>query len=149
MANTVRRERSGAGKSVFVRLALCASFGAMACAVFADATWQGASFDLNADWSAEANWDGGVPGANDAALEISFAKATGIWKGSFLWWFDTPKHASTKVPFEGVMVQGEDLEGFGTYDVSASYVPYDKKGNPQKEKTYKVKESLPVRFARE
>ena len=47
-------------KSGFVRVALCASFGAMACAAFADASWQGASFDLNADWSAEANWNGDV-----------------------------------------------------------------------------------------
>ena len=72
MANTVRRERSGAGKSGFVRLALCASFGAMACAAFADATWQGASFDLNADWSAEANWNGGVP-TGEAVATIDYS----------------------------------------------------------------------------
>ncbi len=88
-------------------------------------------------------------GANDAALSLSFTQATGIWKGSFLWWFDGAKHTSTKVPFEGVMVQGEDLEGFGTYDVPASYVPYDKKGQPQKAKTYKYKESVPVSFRAE
>ena len=85
-------------------------------------------------------------GGNDASLAFSFTQATGIWKGSFLWWFEDPKHASQKVPFEGVMVQGEDLEGFGTCDVSASYVPYDKNGNPQKTKTYKYKESVPVGF---
>ena len=53
---------------------------------------------------------------------------------------------AVKVPFEGVMVQGEDLEGFGTYYVSASYVPYDKNGNPQKTNTYKYNESVPVGF---
>ena len=85
-------------------------------------------------------------GANDAALAISFTQATGIWKGSFLWWFDEPKHTSQKIPFEGIMVQGEDLEGFGSYDVQSSYIPYDKKGNPLKTKTYKFKESVPVLF---
>ena len=77
MANTVRRERSGAGKSGFVRLALCALFGAMVCAAFADATWQGTSFDLNADWSAEANWDGGVPtGAAVATIDYTGGNTT-------------------------------------------------------------------------
>ena len=72
MANAVRRGRSGAEKSGFVRLVLCASFGAMVCAVFADATWQGASFDLNADWSAEANWNGDVPtGAAVATIDYN------------------------------------------------------------------------------
>ena len=85
-------------------------------------------------------------GANDAALDFSFTQATGIWKGSFLWWFDEPKHTSQKIPFEGIMVQGEDLEGFGTYDVQSSYIPHDKNGKPQMEKTYKVRESLPVKF---
>ena len=85
-------------------------------------------------------------GANDAALALSFAQATGIWKGSFLWWNDAPKHVSTKVSFEGVLVQGEDLDGFGTFDASSSYVPVDKRGVPQDEKTYKYKESVPVSF---
>ena len=34
-------------------------------------------------------------------------------------------------------------------DVSASYVPYDKNGNPQNEKACEVMESLPIRFGRE
>ena len=85
-------------------------------------------------------------GGNDASLTFSFTQATGIWKGSFLWWLDEPKHASQKIPFEGIMVQGADLEGFGTYDVQSSYIPYDKKGNPLKTKTYKFKESVPVLF---
>ena len=80
---------------------------------------------------------------------FSFTQSTGVWKGTLLWDFGDPALDSVKVPFEGVMVQGENLEGFGTYDVSASYVPYDKNGNPQQEKTYKVKESLAVRFGRE
>ena len=81
---------------------------------------------------------------------FSFTQSTGIWKGSLIWDFGDPLLNLVKVPFEGVLVLGEEaLEGFGTYDVTASYIPYDKKGQPQKQKTYKVKESLPVRFARE
>jgi len=37
----------------------------------ADATWQGARFDLNADWSAAANWDGDVP-TGDAVATIGY-----------------------------------------------------------------------------
>ena len=77
---------------------------------------------------------------------FSFTQSTGVWKGVLIWDFGDPSFDPVKVPFEGVMVQGEDLEGFGTYDVPASYVPHDKKGQPQAAKSYKVKESLPVRF---
>ena len=78
---------------------------------------------------------------------FSFTQSTGVWKGTLLWDFGDPSFDSVKVLLEGVMVQGEDLDGFGTYDVSASYIPYDKNDNPQQEKTYKVKESLPVQFS--
>ena len=43
-----------------------------ACAARADATWKGARFDLNADWSAAGNWDGDVPTGN-AVATIGYA----------------------------------------------------------------------------
>lgn len=92
-------------------------------------------------------------GANDGALTLSFAQATGIFKGSYTLWYDyvsaedettgktTSAHVSKKVSFEGVMVQGWDkMRGFFLWDATGSYE--DPKTG--KEKAYKFKES---RFA--
>ena len=95
-------------------------------------------------------------GANDGALTLSFTQATGIFKGSYTFWYDylsaydettdkeTFSHTSKKVSFEGVWVQGMDsLEGFYLWDATGSY------NDPTtgKEKSYKYKESYGVRLA--
>jgi len=92
-------------------------------------------------------------GANDGALTLSFTPATGIFKGTYTFWYDyesaydattgksTLAHTSRKVSFEGVMVQGEDvMRGFYLWDATGAYED-EKTG---KEKTYKYKESHPV-----
>ena len=94
-------------------------------------------------------------GANDGALTLSFTQATGIFKGSYTFWFDyesaydetteksTMTHTSKKVNFEGVMVQGADLSGFYLWDATGTYDD----AKTGKEKTYKYKESHPVFFS--
>ena len=92
-------------------------------------------------------------GTNDGALTLSFAQATGIFKGSYTFWYDyesahdyttgksTMAHTSKKVNFEGIMVQGaNEMCGFYLWDASSVY------DDPKtgKEKTYKYKESYPV-----
>ncbi len=92
-------------------------------------------------------------GANDGALTLSFAQATGIFKGSYTFWYDyvsavdettgkkTLTHASKKVSFEGILVPGmEEMRGFYLWDVTGAYDD-PKTGKP---KTYKYKESYPV-----
>ena len=94
-------------------------------------------------------------GANDGALTLSFAQATGIFTGSYTFWYDytsaydktkdknneTLAHTSKKVNFEGILVQGEEsLRGFYLWDASSSYDD-PKTGKP---KTYKYKESYSV-----
>ena len=94
-------------------------------------------------------------GANDGALTLSFTQTTGIFKGSYMFWYDylsayyettgkaTWAHTSKKVSFEGVRVQGTDLlEGFYLWDATGSY--YDPKTG--KKKSYKYKESHGVRL---
>ncbi len=91
-------------------------------------------------------------GTNDGALTLSFAQATGIFKGSYTFWYDyesahdyttgksTMAHTSKKVNFEGIMVQGaNEMCGFYLWDASSVY------DDPKtgKEKTYKYKESYP------
>ena len=55
---------------------------------------------------------------------------------------ETYAHASKKVSFEGILVQGEEpkMNGFYLWDATSSYA--DPKTG--KEKTYKYKESHPV-----
>ena len=92
-------------------------------------------------------------GANDGALTLSFAQATGIFKGTYTFWYDyesahdettgktTAAHTSKKVNFEGITVQGaSSLSGFYLWDASGSY--FDEKA--KKEKAYKYKQSYPV-----
>ena len=92
-------------------------------------------------------------GANDGALTLSFAQATGIFKGSYTFWYDyvsaydettgkeTKAHTSKKVSFDGIWVQGMDsLSGFYLWDATDEYVD-EKTGKP---KTYKYKQSFPV-----
>ena len=92
-------------------------------------------------------------GENDGALTLSFTQATGIFKGSYTFWFDyesacdyvaektTFSHTSRKVSFEGILVQGEpEMRGFYLWDATGAYE--DEKSG--KEKTYKYKESHPV-----
>ncbi len=92
-------------------------------------------------------------GANDGALTLSFVQATGIFKGSYTFWYDyvsasdettgkdTYKHVAKKVNFEGIIVQGEEsMRGFYLWDATGAYA--DPKSG--REKTYKYKESHPV-----
>ena len=95
-------------------------------------------------------------GANDGALTLSFTQATGIFKGSYTFWFDyesaydetkdksTVSHTSKKVNFEGIFVQGEEpkMEGFYLWDATGEYED-EKTG---KLKSYKYKQSFPVRL---
>ncbi len=93
-------------------------------------------------------------GTNDGALTLSFTQATGIFKGSYTFWYDyesakdyttgksTKAHTSKKVSFEGILVQGEDpkMDGFYLWDAAGEYED-EKTG---KVKTYKYKQSFPV-----
>ena len=96
-------------------------------------------------------------GANDGALTLSFAQATGIFKGSYTFWYDyvsaydkttgkkTLTHTSKKVSFEGILVQGEEpnepiMDGFYLWDATGEYKD-PKTGKP---KTYKYKQSYTV-----
>ena len=91
-------------------------------------------------------------GRNDGALTLSFAQATGIFKGSYTFWYDyisawdetkekeTVAHTSKKASFEGVWVQGSGLSGCFAWEQPASYVDPKTK----KEKTYKYKEAYGV-----
>ena len=94
-------------------------------------------------------------GANDGALTLSFTQATGIFKGSYTFWYDyesayddttgksTMAHTSKKVSFEGIMVQGmESLAGFYLWDAAGVY----EDAKTGKEKTYKYKQSYPVQL---
>ena len=92
-------------------------------------------------------------GTNDGAMTLSFTQATGIFKGSYTFWYDyesaydatkdksTMAHTSKKVNFEGIWVQGSDeMRGFYLWDATGSYDD-PKTGKP---KTYKYKESHAV-----
>ena len=94
----------------------------------------------------------------DGALSLSFAQATGIFKGSYAFWYDyesardattgkiTISHTSKKLYFEGVLVQGEnELRGFCLWDASSVF------NDPKtgKEKTYKYRQSFSVRLTAE
>ena len=93
-------------------------------------------------------------GSNDGALTLSFAQATGIFKGSYTFWYDymsaydettekdTWAHASKKASFEGILVQGDEptMDGFYLWDATGTYED-EKTG---KAKTYKYKTSFPV-----
>ena len=98
-------------------------------------------------------------GPNDGALTLSFTQATGIFRGSYTFWYDymsaydettdkeTWSHISKKASFEGILVQGEDpkMDGFYLWDASSEYED-EKTG---KAKTYKYKQSFPVRLLAE
>ena len=96
-------------------------------------------------------------GANDGGLALSFAQATGIFKGSYAFWYDYESsydatkdahalsHTSKRVSFEGIVVPGEDLKGFYLWDASGAYTD----AKTGKAKTYKYKESFPVVFISE
>ena len=92
-------------------------------------------------------------GVNDGALTLSFTQATGLFKGSYTFWFDyvsahdettgksTKAHTSKKVSFEGVFVQGTDaLSGFYLWDATGEYTD----AKTKKLKTYKYKETFSV-----
>ncbi|MBR5286991.1 MAG: hypothetical protein IKU34_00170 [Clostridia bacterium] len=95
-------------------------------------------------------------GANDGALTLSFTQATGIFKGSYTFWYDyvsayddttgkeTWAHTSKKATFEGIFVQGDEpkMEGFYLWDATGEYED-EKTG---KLKSYKYKQSFPVRL---
>ena len=95
-------------------------------------------------------------GANDGAMTLSFAQATGIFKGSYTFWYDyvsaedettgkqTAAHVSKKVSFEGILVPGAGgMRGFYLWDATGAYA--DPKTG--KEKAYKYKESHAVFLA--
>ena len=98
-------------------------------------------------------------GTNDGALTLSFTQATGIFKGSYTFWYDyesayddtteksTMAHTSKNVNFEGILVQGEEpmMDGFYLWDATGEYA--DPKTG--KTKTYKYKQSFPVRLVAE
>lgn len=91
-------------------------------------------------------------GLNDGALTVSFTQATGIFKGSYTFWYDyesaddrtTGKtkqaHGSKSVRYEGIEVQGFGLNGFYLWDATGRYTD----AKTKKEKTYKYKLSYPV-----
>ena len=95
-------------------------------------------------------------GVNDGALTLSFAQATGIFKGSYTFWYDymsaydatrpegreaTVAHTSKKASFEGVWVQGSDcLFGFFPWEVTSAYVD----SKTKKKKTYKCKAAIGI-----
>ena len=93
-------------------------------------------------------------GKNDGGLSLSFAQATGIFKGSYTFWYDydsafdetteklTQTHISKKVNFEGILVQG-------VVPLSAGFYLWDAVGEYEdtktgKTKTYKYNESYTV-----
>lgn len=96
-------------------------------------------------------------GENVEAVTISFAKSTGVFKGTFTCWYDylasvdstakTPEktaHSSKKYTFEGVWVQGEpSLKGYFLVERTGSY----EDGKSGKEKTFKYKLSVPATLA--
>ena len=100
----------------------------------------------------EGEWQ--YEGANDGALTLSFTQATGIFKGSYTFWFDyesaydeikdksTLSHTSKKVSFEGIMVLGKELSGFYLWDMTETYDDVA----TGKTKTYKYKQSYPIYF---
>ena len=94
-------------------------------------------------------------GENDAGLAFAFTQATGLFKGSFICYYDyvsaydavkdveTLQHVSKKCAFEGILVRGESaLRGFYLWDTVSNYVD-EKTGGV---KTYAVKESYPISF---
>lgn len=91
-------------------------------------------------------------GGNDGALTMTFTPATGVFKGTYTFWFDyykaidkttgivSPVHTSKKVSFEGILVPGYNLGGFFLWDSSSSY----KDAKTGKVKSYKHKQSHSV-----
>ena len=74
-----------------------------------------------------------------SGLTLSFAQATGIFKGGYTFVFDAK--TKKKVSFEGILVPDADsLRGFYLWDASSSYAD-PKTGKP---KTYKYKEPYGV-----
>ena len=95
-------------------------------------------------------------GVNDGALALSFTQATGIFKGSYTFWFDyksaydatkdkeTWMHSSKKVNFEGIWVQGRNtMGGFCLWDAIGEY----EDAKTGKTKTYKYKQSFSVNLS--
>lgn len=77
--------------------------------------------------------------SKETGLTLSFAQATGVFKGGFTFVFDAK--TKRKVNFEGVVVQGQDsFGGFYLWDATGSYAD-PKTGKP---KTYKYKEFHPM-----
>ena len=77
--------------------------------------------------------------SKETGLALSFAQATGVFKGGYTFVFDAK--TKKKVNFEGVLVQGRDsLAGFYLWDAAGTYSD-PKTGRP---KTYKYKESHKV-----
>ena len=94
------------------------------------------------------------PGPNDGGLTLTFDQKTGVFKGTYTFWYDylsvndeisgkeTWMHTSQKVSFEGLMVQGEGPRGFYLREESSSYED-PKTGKP---KAYKYKSSHSIHF---
>ena len=89
-------------------------------------------------------------GVNDGALTLSWDRTTGVFKGTYTFWFDyisasdytayrdTSVHTSKKVNFEGIIVPGQTLaRGFFVWDSIGEYE--DEK--TEKLKTYNYKQS--------
>ena len=90
-------------------------------------------------------------GENDGSLTVSFTQATGIFKGSYTFWYDyesaynaitgksTMSHTPKTVKFEGILVPGLICPMAGFY-------LWDSSGEDLNGKAYKYKESFPVFF---
>ena len=93
-------------------------------------------------------------GGNDGALTVTFTPATGVFKGTYTFWYDYWKsldettgkeskvHTSKKVTFEGILVPGYDLGGFFLWDDTSFYTD----AKTGKLKSYKYKQSCRMRL---
>jgi hypothetical protein len=88
-------------------------------------------------------WD--YSSQNASGLKIALARPTGIFKGSFLCWFDYPekKHVSKKVSFEGALTPVREDPADGA-EGSGFFLWADKSAIPATGKTYSFQ--VVVRF---
>ena len=95
----------------------------------------------NGEWN---YWEDkkGYPITDPSQLSISFTKATGIFTGKALVYFDEPKPTTATLPYSGVMIyDGEGYTGLGSAVHTYKYTDWDENDRAKAE-TKKV--SLPV-----
>lgn len=118
--------------------------------------------DEDGCWVVEESDEVGGP-MNYEAISVTFAPATGIFKGSFTCWYDYESssvrdvskmvHTSKKFSFEGIWVQDANgfsgsLGGFFLYDLVAPQT-YDDEGNVRKTYKYKAPGAMSIRLDEE